>query len=354
METKLFRKNSFGIGTWRIFHVGRIIHIAHASVEGGSEVRHTEEVTVNQSGRSISEQIILRMNSRISKQLDKGYKYTREEAMASQTNQLGLVRPMLAQTFKFDESVDYSGSMIQKKLDGHRCLVTKQDGEIIAYSRQGKLIDTIDHITQELVDTLPEGITLDGELYCHGHKLQTLASWIKRKQENTKKLSYVVYDTVMDESFLDRYKIIQEWYGLSKLRHTALMPNTPWTTYADTMDYLKTVRHRGFEGLMVRLNNKSYESNKRSESLLKVKQFLDAEFEVVDITASSTGWAICTCVTNAGNFFSCSAPGTHEEKRYVLNNLHKYLHKMLTVEFAGWTESNIPFQPVAIRWREDV
>ena len=57
---------------------------------------------------------------------------------------------MLAQ--KFEDRVDglefplYS----QPKLDGVRCIVYMQDGELVAKSRQGKPIDSVVHVLEEL------------------------------------------------------------------------------------------------------------------------------------------------------------------------------------------------------------
>ena len=58
----LYRKNVGGIGTWRIWSVDQTIHIAHATVMGGSEVTHTEFVPQGLGGRSIYEQIKLFRN----------------------------------------------------------------------------------------------------------------------------------------------------------------------------------------------------------------------------------------------------------------------------------------------------
>ena len=74
-------------------------------------------------------------------------------------------KPMLAH--KYDDSrVDWSKPVyIQPKLDGVRCLFTK-DG---AYSRTGKKFMNLRHIEMTLksfFDKNPD-VTLDGELYNH-------------------------------------------------------------------------------------------------------------------------------------------------------------------------------------------
>ena len=79
---------------------------------------------------------------------------------------------MLAQ--KFEDRVD--GTIISfvhsTQVDGVRCIVYMQDGELVAKSRQGKPIDTVVHIL-ERVETFFEqspNAVLDGELYNHDYK----------------------------------------------------------------------------------------------------------------------------------------------------------------------------------------
>lgn len=352
-EIKLYRKNSNSIGTWRVWSEGRTIRIAHATVLGGSEVHHREEVETNLSGRTIEEQVALRIRSRVSRMMDKGYKASIEEAQKSQSNQLGLERPMLAHPIERVSNVNYSGSVLQKKLDGHRCLITCQDGELIAYSRQGKRIDAIQHILQYFSGRIPEGTTIDGELYCHGHKLQTLASWIKRLQPDTLRLFFVGYDLISSERYVDRHAELKSLLGQGDTGapgKVMALPYQPYENAEHTSILFRKTRDAGFEGLMLRLDGRGYETGKRSSSLLKIKEFFDDEFEVVGFERSKTGWAICKCRAKNGKMFDCSAPGSVEEKTEVWNNQAKYLGKHLTVEYAHLTDEGIPFQPTALRW----
>ena len=81
---------------------------------------------------------------------------------------------------------------------------------------------------------------------------------------------------------------------------------------------------------------------------------LDNEFEVVDVTMSSTGWGVLTCVTPEGREFGVSAPGTHMDKQKTLINKDMYIGRHVTVEYSQLTADNIPFHPVAVRWREEI
>lgn len=282
---------------------------------------------------------------------DRGYKPSYSEALESSGNQLGLLRPMLAHPLERVKNPDLRNAVLQKKLDGHRCLITKQEGKLIAYSRQGKVIDSIKHILPDIDKRLPEGETVDGELYLHGQSLQTIASWIKREQPGTYKLMYVMYDMVADDSYVDRHQELNRMFP-EPHTHIKILPHVPYVNDEDMYSEFRRVRQLGFEGLMLRLDRRSYEDGKRSSSLIKVKEFHDDEFEVIDIVPSKDGWGICVCRLLNGKTFRTSAPGSHEEKAEALRNKEKYIGRMLTVEYSVITEDGIPFHPNATRWQE--
>ena len=353
-EVKLFRKTSLGVSTWRIWPEGNTVYYGHCMVEGGAEQVHSEEVKLNQSGRSMEEQIHLEMKSRISRQLDKGYKPTRAEALEGSTNQLGLINPMLAKPIEDVPNVSFANTFIQPKLDGHRCLITRQDGEIIAYTRKGKLIDTIPHILEDIAHWLPEGYTLDGELYIHGQKLQTISSLIKRKQPGSANLQYHFYDIVANEPFHER---------LFEMKQLVTNVKTPQISLVETHRILGTqevkfwfshYRSVGLEGAIVRVAGRGYEDAKRSAQLLKVKSWIEEEVTVQSIRASKDGWAICRVKTDSDRVFDISAPGSIPEKTAVLRNSHLFIGKRLTIEYASLTEDGIPFHAAALRWRDDL
>jgi DNA ligase-1 len=350
----MYKNHVNGVGTWDIQVVDWVIHITHATSMGGSRVSHTENVEKGLQSRSRREQILARVKSRINKQKDKGYVYTYKEALNPPTNTLGFVQPMLAKPVK---QVKLPGSFyVQNKLDGHRCLITRHNGSMVAYSRQGKIIDTIDHILDELnAVNIPEGEVLDGELYCHGESLQTIASWAKRKQANTSKLSYHVYDWVASTEY--RFRL--EALSIALLKHDLEHTHLVHTQLVDGPDFnmkqeLQRAIDDGYEGLILRTVVGNYEAGRRSKYLIKVKQMEDDEFKVVDIIASADGWGVLVMELPGGGTFRASAPGTVREKTEVLENMNKYMGRLVTVEYSQLTKDKVPFHPVAVRWRDDL
>lgn len=360
-EIKLYRKNQLGIGTWRIWgevvdSTHGVLRYAHSVVEDGSEVEHEDHVTCNASGRDIEAQLLLERDSRVNRQLDKGYKSTREEALLGSTNQLGLLNPMLAQPIDKVAPIDFATTIVhvQPKLDGHRCLITNQGGNIFAYSRRGKAIESIPHVLQEF-HWLNEGKTIDGELYVHGEKLQTIASLIKRTQPRSAELRYHWYDYVNDKPFADRYTAIEFAAKVKKLKHTDVVETTRVGGMDEIYDLFRRYRGEGYEGAMVRTSTAGYQPSVRSSQLLKVKERHDCEVEVLGARPSREGWAILRVKTlDTGRAFDVSAPGTVAEKSLVMAEITRYVGKLLTVEYAHLTSDGVPFHAVATRWREDV
>ena len=78
-------------------------------------------------------------------------------------------QPMLAQNYE-DRKGELSFPLYcQPKLDGVRCIILKEDGEVVAKTRNGRPIDTIPHIINKIKGFFlmyPDAI-LDGELYNH-------------------------------------------------------------------------------------------------------------------------------------------------------------------------------------------
>jgi len=116
---------------------------------------------------------------------------------------------------------------------------------------------------------------------------------------------------------------------------------------------LDNSRALGYEGLILRDLKMPYEVGKRSKGLIKVKQFMDAEFKVVDILPSAEGWARLVCEL-PGDTFKVSAPGTIYQKTEVLKRKDEFIGEFVTVTFANYTIDGKPFHPVAERWRQDI
>ncbi len=343
------RDNTGQMREWAISSVGSTITIRHGQL-GGSMQYKMEVVQTAKSTRTLDEQIMSRMASRISKQRDKGYTMDLELAQTTRvSNTLGLPKPMLAKKLRDVKDIDFTDAVAQPKFDGNRCLIYCKDGVNKAYSRNGKPMEAIDHILNDIV--LSEGDILDGELYCHGYPLQTIISWVKRKQENTKLLKYHVYDTISAEP----YKRRSEYIGAIPFGES-IVPVQGYATacIGDLIAFFKEYREQGYEDAILRWGNAGYEDGKRSKYLVKVKAWEDDEFFVIDIIPSKDGWARLVCDDKHGESFTVSAPGTMDEKYKIMINKELYIGRDVTVEYANLTKDGVPFHPVAKGFRDEI
>lgn len=347
MNILYMRDNTGAMRVWMIEAKSYGLKVSHG-VLGGSLQEKDEHIFEGLAGRTVSQQIESRINSRINKQKDKGYieDLPTAERRTNVTNTLGLLKPMLAQRFDKVRDVDIEHSYLQPKLNGHRCLITRQNGAITAYSRNGKPITSINHIIADII--IAEGDTLDGELYCHGVHLQTIGSWIKKSQPETAKLKYIVYDIIKNVEYRQRLKLLKNGYYtnnvvLIKTMHTSDVKSIKEALVSSISD--------GFEGLIIRQGDNGYEDGKRSKSLIKVKKCFDDEFPVVDILESKDGWARLVLELPNGKTVMCSAPGTIADKTEVWLNKDDYIGKWVQLEYFELTKDGVPFHPTATYWR---
>ena len=198
-----------------------------------------------------------------------------------------MMKPMLAH--KYDEKrIDWSEPVyIQPKLDGVRCLFTK-DG---AYSRTGKKFMNLAHIELALIPFFKKqpDVVLDGELYNHKLKrdFEKIISLV-RKQKPTADdrldaqhlVQFHVYD-YFDGVMYDTYKTRMQQLACSDI-YDAQIKYVP-TKLVDTYSYARTLHEEfledGYEGSIIRLNG--LYKHGRSYDLMKFKDFSDAEATIV-------------------------------------------------------------------------
>lgn len=349
MKIELFKQDVTGvIITWTIegqmLDDSAVIEMMFGQLGGNLTKKH-EVIREGKATRTIEEQMESRISSRIVEKKDKGYVASLAEAKVKKpTNQLKLKRPMLAQKFKGMIPEQY---YLQLKYDGNRCLIHNNGERLIAYTREGKENPNLDHILKDI--DIPVGMTIDGELYHHGTRLQTIRSWVSRKQENTLKLKYMVYDIMSDSGYSQRFEELKNLnLGESvSLAETTFVGEREEVCIGQALD---AARERGYEGLIIRSCTGGYEDGKRSKHLIKVKAWESEEYTIVDIIPSKDGWAILVCITDNGTF-KVSAPGPIPEKLEAYRNRNKYIGKQITVEFAYLTKKGIPSQPTAVAYR---
>jgi ATP-dependent DNA ligase len=249
---------------------------------------------------------------------------------------------------------------VQVKFDGLRAKARRVDGKVVLLPRSGQLDEVYDarHVIQQLDKWLPDDMELDGELYVHGKKLQQIASLAKRfRVPDSTILVYHVYDVPMlDGSRDDPWRVRRQSLAqITESPSVQRVKSVPAADVDDVVGFFRRFRERGFEGAMVRLHDGLYECGHRSASLLKVKEHMDAEFEVTGCeegVGKDVGTATFVCVTEDGKEFRARMRGPIDERRRFWVERDRYVGRMLTVSFMRWTTEGKPQEPVGEVFRE--
>jgi len=200
--------------------------------------------------------------------------------------------------------IDYSKpTFIQPKLDGVRCVIQANPLDydyyslrIVAYSRTGKEWKNIDHILEQLKPFFQKypHVILDGELYNHDLRddFEKIISLVRKTKptdedrlESAEMVQFHCYDIIEERlRFSERNNFIKDKFkykGEFESDVNIILPTPSRLVYNTEEvevaheDYLEL----GYEGSILR-QNKLYEC-KRSWTLMKVKDFSDAEATII-------------------------------------------------------------------------
>lgn len=354
--TTLYKCHANGkLGTWTIETHGNEIHMITQLSQGATRTTRVEVVHGGKGGRTQAQQIESRINSRINKKLDTGYKRNLREIDTRPTNTLSMPMPMLAS--RKMHRLDTNSLYVQPKLDGMRLIITRQQNEVFAYSRQGKRVDTISHILEDASTLLDEGEFLDGELYAHGASLQTIMSLAKRSQEDTAKLKFHVFDTIDGAPFEQRFGVLRSRYNemnelFDTLQTIELVHTTRITGIGEVSTLMGHARKVGYEGLILRAGDAFYTPGKRSNQIVKVKQFFDEEYIVIGVERSIRGVPVLVLGTPEGKPFRATAPGNHGARERAITHPEEFVGELATIMHVGLTGDGKPFQPICKGIRE--
>ena len=263
------------------------------------------------------------------------------------------IEPMLAQKYEDRRDGMRFPVYTQPKLDGIRCLCTK-DG---MFSRGGKPFTSAPHIQKSLKKFFENhpNVTLDGELYCDklSNDFNKICSLVKKMKPNEAELKeiestiqYWVYDMVDTETkFGERTRFLR--VALEESTHIVFVPTQMIMNELVLDSYYEKYLGQGMEGQMIRMDA-PYEQ-KRSRTLLKRKEFQDAEYKIVEIgegTGNRTGMAGFAILENRDNsFFKSNIKGTHEFLKELLSNKDALVGENATVQFFNLTPGGVPRFP---------
>jgi len=214
------------------------------------------------------------------------------------------VIPNLIPTFdvalanKFDpKRVDWNDTWLaSRKLDGVRCLtIVDYQGNVKCYSRQGNEFETLDVVRDAVKKLGVVGVVFDGEICLMdedgNEDFQGIMKQIKRKNHTIDNPKYVMFDYLTLKEFDAKESETKLTLRIARFaKHILHLENNSCLSVLDQHvvsgdDHFAKLKadaeKDGHEGVMLR-KDVGYEG-KRSQNLLKVKKFFDAEYKVESI-----------------------------------------------------------------------
>lgn len=275
--------------------------------------------------------------------------------------------PMLATKIKLGTTklkYPYGGS---RKLNGLRCKIsfnpnkkinlfsTNVDKVVLATKSGNEYY--MPHIAQLFYDNFYcfphfQEYEFDGEFYEHGMPLNHINKCVPMitngKPENVKgnpyDIKFVMYDLIIPNvKFKDRLRIYNTLnlkdisVYLDKLEHINV------TSDEELIKYRDLFISEGYEGIVIRDYDKSYQYGKRNTAMFKFKLALTDEFQIIDVVAEgvkNNKNIIKVILKNDINEHTFEAvPGdlnnswTEEDKVELYNNKMLYIGKQGTVSY---------------------
>jgi DNA ligase-1 len=326
----------------------------HGQLNGAMQIDEKRITSGKNIGKanetSVFEQAVAEATSMWQKKKDANYVETLDN-VGSAPNLL----PMLAQSYKDVPHRMKFPCYGQPKLNGVRCLAKREGDKITFSSRKGKSYDdTLQHLVPELLEFMYDGDVFDGEIYIHGKSLQQIVSYVKRLRPESSSLQYWVYDMINDLPFSERY----HHYDI-RIDDGQLVKKVG-CVIIETPEHVKPNHdncvQEGYEGMMLRNMDGKYVTDHRSADLLKVKEFVDSEFEITGYATPATGrysgCCVFECKAANGKGFDVCPRGSVEIRQQYLKDAPKLLGRKLTVRYQNLSDDGIPIFPVGIAVRD--
>ena len=186
---------------------------------------------------------------------------------------------------------------VSRKLDGVRCLiVVNEKGKAKSFSRSGKQFHTLSLVEKEIESIGIKNVVYDGEMCIvdeNGNEdFQNIMKEIGRKNHIIKNGLFQMFDFIpldvfnkcisKEETFCDRLNALKVALSYHKdLKNIKILNQFPLFSFDELERYTKKASEKGWEGVMIRKD--ALYKGKRSDDILKVKTFYDAEYTVKDV-----------------------------------------------------------------------
>lgn len=355
--TKLYKMDSKGkIRVWQVFvgeEDGRNFYsVFHGEEDGkmqSTKVLVDEGKNIGRSNETTAKaQCISEAESLFKKQIDrKGY----TDIVPSAPPTL----PMLAHKYAdYSHKIEWP-AICSVKIDGVRLIIKIENGKAYCTSRTGTEILNLDHITSELLN-LNKDVVIDGELYSDHLSFEEIISVVRKTKTHDPRM-YLIYfyafDIVNNSTYHQR--VVELDSLVLGLTNTKIVPWKIVKSEDELFSAHKKYVKEGQEGTMIRNISSLYQPNKRSTDLLKMKDWLDEEFKIIDWKTGKGKFSnipTFSLVTKDKKIFEAVPKGNEEQRNWYLENANELIGKEATIRFFEYTADGIPRFPVLIGVRD--
>jgi DNA ligase-1 len=244
----------------------------------------------------------------------------------------------------YHEDIEVQDYLVSEKLDGVRA---RWDGKNLI-SRGGKVFTA----PAWFIANFPK-VTLDGELWSQRRDFEKISSVVrsKNKQEEWKNLKFWIFDLPLEAApFSERVVKMQNFVKKAASPYLKMIPQNSYSdNFALMRDFEKVIAGGG-EGLMLHKKDAFYKKG-RSNDLLKLKQYLDAEATVLAYKEGKGKFqgmvGSLKVVSDSGVVFFIGSGLTNE-----LRKNPPPIGSKVTFRYQSFTKNGVPRFPVFLRIRK--
>lgn len=270
--------------------------------------------------------------------------------------------------WKVADRVDFEKDtwFASRKIDGVRCIIIEENGEPAFYSRQGRKFGTLG-VLAKAITRIPDwaDFVFDGEVClvdANGDEdFSSVMKEIRKKDHVIKSPRFKVFDILSKKEFVDgkgkakfsdRIDLLQQMKELAK--------DYKVDSFFDVIDQIKIkdqqhlmelaakATSNGWEGLILR-KNVPY-AGKRSNDMLKVKNFHDAEYEVTGMDAGPFRYIVdgqetteemltAVHIEHKGYKVSVGSGFTIDQRKYYFANPSEIIGSTIKVKYFEETKN---------------
>lgn len=260
--------------------------------------------------------------------------------------------------FDKPEYVEGKTFAITTKIDGGRIIALKENGQVTFYTRAGQKYEGLVDLEQEMLDKLPDGLCLDGEITLLNNEgipskeAYKQAMKITRADGEKHGVKMLVFDAMLAEEFRDqkcervweeRRRALNMIFDSRDLTYFELLPvlyeGEDTSMITTLLDEAVAAQQ---EGIMINLTLAPYEF-KRTNYLLKVKKFNSADLRVIGFeegTGKYVGMLGALICDYKDNVVRVGSGLTDNQRKEIWQNRFKYLDTIVEISYFEETKDS--------------